>query len=99
VPLASISAKLGIPTVLENDANCGAVGNTVWRGSRLSAPALQTISTGIGGIIINNELYAGASGAAGEWAISSFRRGPSCGAGHAAPRRTHRHRDRISRAR
>jgi glucokinase len=87
VPLASIlREKLGIPAVLENDANCGAVGeHRFGAGHGYRHLLFVTISTGIGGgIIIDNELYAGASGAAGEVGhlIVSVE-GPACGAGHA----------------
>ena len=86
VPLARIlRERLGIPVVLENDANCGAVGEHMFGAGRGYRHMLfVTISTGIGGgIIIDNELYAGASGAAGEVGhIGVSVDGPSCGAGH-----------------
>lgn len=86
VPLARIlQRRLGVPALLENDANCSAVGEHsfgVGRGYRHMI--FVTISTGIGGgIIIDNELYAGASGAAGEVGhIGVSPDGPVCGAGH-----------------
>ncbi len=86
VPLARIlRERLGIPVVLENDANCGAVGEHMFGAGRGYRHMLfVTISTGIGGgIIINNELYEGASGAAGEVGhIGVSVDGPTCGAGH-----------------
>jgi glucokinase len=86
VPLArSLRERFGVPTALENDANCGAVGEHAFGAGRGYSHMLYvTVSTGIGGgVIIANRLYAGASGAAGEvghMAVSTD--GPSCGAGH-----------------
>ena len=86
VPLARLlHERLGARTVLENDANCGAVGEHQFGAGRGYRHLLfVTISTGIGGgIVIDNELYAGASGAAGEVGhIGVSVNGPSCGAGH-----------------
>ena len=87
VPLARLFSKeVGVPAVLENDANCGAVGEHQFGAGRGFRHMIYvTISTGIGGgIIIDNELYAGASGAAGELGhIIVASEGPQCGAGHA----------------
>jgi glucokinase len=86
VPLAAIlRERLGVPAILENDANCGAVGeHNFGAGRGYKDMIFVTISTGIGGgIIIDNELYAGASGAAGEVGhIGVSVDGPLCGAGH-----------------
>lgn len=87
VPLARIlRERLGVPAVLENDANCGAVGeHNFGAGRGYRHMIFVTISTGIGGgIIIDNELYVGASGAAGEVGhLGVSEDGPTCGAGHA----------------
>lgn len=86
VPLARIvHERSGLPALLENDANCGAVGEHNFGAGRGSRDMIfVTISTGIGGgVIIANELYAGASGAAGEVGhIGVSAEGPKCGAGH-----------------
>lgn len=86
VPLARIlRERLGVPAVLENDANCGAVGeHNFGSGRGYRHMIFVTISTGIGGgIIIDNELYVGASGAAGEVGhLGVSEDGPRCGAGH-----------------
>jgi glucokinase len=86
VPLARIlGERLGVPAILENDANCGAVGeHNFGAGRGFRHMIFVTISTGIGGgVIIDNELYAGASGAAGEVGhIAVSVDGPACGAGH-----------------
>lgn len=86
VPLARIlRERLGMPAVLENDANCGGVGEHHFGAARgYKHVIFVTMSTGIGGgIIIDNELYVGASGAAGEVGhIVVALDGPTCGAGH-----------------
>jgi glucokinase len=86
VPLASmLNERLGVPVVLENDANCqGLAEHQFGAGRGFRHLLFVTISTGIGGgIIIDNELYAGASGAAGELGhIAVATEGPVCGAGH-----------------
>lgn len=60
--------RLGIPTFMENDANCAAWGEYLCgagRGTR--SLVLYTLGTGVGGgIILNGDLWVGASGAAGE---------------------------------
>jgi glucokinase len=86
VPLARLlREQLAIPVLLENDANCGAVGEHRYGAGRGYRHMIYiTVSTGIGGgIIIDDRLYAGASGAAGELGhIGVSVDGPSCGAGH-----------------
>src|SRR5881628_3870355 len=69
VPLVQIMSKrLGIPALLENDANAAALGENRFgagRGTRFLV--YLTISTGVGGgIIIERKVYHGVSGAAGE---------------------------------
>ncbi|HEY7802360.1 MAG TPA: ROK family protein [Dehalococcoidia bacterium] len=86
VPLARLlQERTGVQFVLENDANCGCIGEHRFGAGRGYRNMLfVTISTGIGGgIIIDDRLYAGASGAAGEVGhIGVAVKGPSCGAGH-----------------
>lgn len=62
-----LSKNLNIPVIIENDANAAAVGEQ-WKGSLRRADILYvTLGTGVGsGIIINNQLIHGATGAAGE---------------------------------
>jgi glucokinase len=58
---------LGLPAVADNDANVGALGEFVSRGSRHTNLAYVTVSTGIGaGLIINGEIYRGHGELAGE---------------------------------
>jgi glucokinase len=63
-----IQSRLGLPVSLDNDANCATVGEW-WLGAARGGKNVVgiTIGTGIGGgLIINGELYHGASDVAGE---------------------------------
>ena len=67
VPLAErLREQLGIPTTLDNDANCAAWGELragAGRGAR--SLVCFTLGTGVGGgIVIDGELWTGANGAA-----------------------------------
>lgn len=69
VPLRDIvSARIGVPVVLDNDTNMAAVGEHRYGAGRGSRNMVYlTFSTGYGfGVIINNQLYAGHTGTAGE---------------------------------
>lgn len=58
---------LGLPAVADNDANVGALGEFVSRGSTHKNLAYVTVSTGIGaGLIIRGEIYRGHGELAGE---------------------------------
>lgn len=63
-----LSRRLGLPTTMENDANCAAWGEFVAGAGRdFASLVLYTLGTGIGGgIVLNGELWVGVSGAAGE---------------------------------
>ena len=64
-----LANEIGLPTTLDNDANCAVFGEW-WRGAaRGSTHALGfTIGTGIGGgLIIDGRLYHGATDCAGEF--------------------------------
>jgi glucokinase len=85
VPLVDLMAsRLGVPVVLENDASAGALGEHTFGAGR-GAPYMLylTVSTGVGGgIIIDGDLYRGASGAAGELGHVIIQAdGPPCGCG------------------
>jgi glucokinase len=76
--------RMGMPTYMENDANCAAWGEYVagaGRGHR--SMVLYTLGTGVGGgIILNGDLWIGASGAAGELGHMTIdQNGPQCGCG------------------
>ncbi len=86
IPLQSlVEEALGIPTSLENDANAAALGEHRFGAGRGSQHMLYiTVSTGIGGgIILDGELYRGASGMAGEVGhMTVIADGPQCGCGN-----------------
>ena len=69
VPLRDmVSRELGLPVVLDNDANCAAFAEW-WLGAGRGAGSLigLTLGTGIGGgVILAGDVYHGASDAAGE---------------------------------
>ncbi|HLY11071.1 MAG TPA: ROK family protein [Planctomycetota bacterium] len=76
--------RLGMPTYMENDANCAAWGEYVTgAGKGVQSLVLYTLGTGVGGgIVINGEIWVGASGAAGELGHMTIdRNGPMCGCG------------------
>lgn len=69
VPLRDIVAeRIGVPVVLDNDTNLCAVGEHLFGAGRGAKNMVYvTFSTGYGiGIIINNQLYVGHTGTAGE---------------------------------
>lgn len=79
-----LARRTGLPTTLDNDANCATLGEW-WQGAARGARHVVgvTIGTGIGGgIILNGELHHGASDVAGELGhttIDSFGRRCKCG--------------------
>jgi glucokinase len=69
VPLRDImTAKTGLPTVIENDANCMAYAEWKYGAARGYRHAVcVTLGTGVGGgLILNGDLFRGANCAAGE---------------------------------
>ncbi len=86
VPLRDIlEDRLGLPVFLGNDANLGALGEyTFGAGKDYRNLVYMTVSTGIGGGVIDNgKLLEGATGAAGEighMTIEAF--GPVCNCGN-----------------
>jgi glucokinase len=76
--------RMGMPTYMENDANCAAWGEFIaGAGKGVQSLVLYTLGTGVGGgIVINGEMWIGASGAAGELGHMSIDpNGPMCGCG------------------
>lgn len=81
---AELSSLIGVPLVIENDANAAA-----WGEARFGAGVNQdhimmlTIGTGIGGgIVVNGELYRGAFGIAAEFGhVRVVPEGHLCGCG------------------
>jgi glucokinase len=86
VPLKQlIQDQLGLPTALENDANAAALAeHRFGAGQGTKHMIYVTASTGIGGgFILDGELYAGATGAAGEIGhMTIIPHGPLCGCGN-----------------
>jgi glucokinase len=80
-----ISAKLGTPVILENDANAAAMGEK-WLGAGrdVNDLVLLTLGTGIGGgIILNGRVLHGAVGMAGELGhMTVVPDGNPCGCGN-----------------
>jgi len=79
-----IEKRLGIPAVLDNDANAAALGEFNYGAGRgMHNIVYITISTGIGGgIIINDQIFHGVNDGAGEVGhITVLTDGPMCGCG------------------
>jgi glucokinase len=81
----ALEAKVGKPTIVENDANCAGVGEA-WLGAGRSFEnfILLTLGTGVGGAIIQNgNLFVGRHGAAGELGLITLHAdGPLCRSGN-----------------
>jgi glucokinase len=86
VPLVEhIQKALGLPAVLENDANAGALGEFRYgAGKGASSLVYLTVSTGIGGgIILDGKLWHGLKDGAGEVGhMTIVPDGPLCGCGN-----------------
>jgi glucokinase len=84
-PLASkVSERYVLPVKVGNDANAAALAETIWgAGTGYRHVFYTCIGTGIGtGIIFDNEIYYGHTGAAGEGGhVSIDYRGPRCNCG------------------
>ncbi len=78
---AALSAELGVPATIDNDANAGALGEAVY-GAAVGCDPLfyMTLSTGIGaGIVVGGKIYRGADSFAGEMGHIPVRPGgPRC---------------------
>ncbi|MBV8707042.1 MAG: ROK family protein [Acidobacteriaceae bacterium] len=81
-PLAqNIAAFTGVPAVMDNDANVGALGEAMYgAGRQLPYLFYMTLSTGIGGgIVLNESVYRGADSFAGEIGhLNIVPDGPEC---------------------
>ncbi len=76
-----IAASLGVPAIMDNDANAGALGEAVYGAGRGCDPLFyMTLSTGIGGgIVSGGTVYRGADSYAGEIGHLTIRPdGPEC---------------------
>lgn len=86
IPLAELfEERLGVPTVLTNDANAAAVGEMTYGAARgMKDFIMITLGTGVGsGIVINGQVVYGHDGFAGELGHVIVRRenGRPCGCG------------------
>lgn len=76
-----IESKLGVPTIMDNDANVGALGEAYYGSGKGFDPIFyMTLSTGIGGGIVHQRrVYRGADSYAGEIGHLTIRPdGPEC---------------------
>jgi glucokinase len=76
-----LSRSLGVPAIMDNDANAGALGEATYGAGRGHSPLFyMTLSTGIGGgIYSDGKIWRGADGWAGEIGHVSIRPdGPEC---------------------
>jgi glucokinase len=84
-PLAAhFERELNLPTIFDNDANLGALGEAEFGAGQGARPMLYvTASTGIGGgIVLDNGIYRGADSNAGEIGHTPVRAdGPPCPCG------------------
>jgi glucokinase len=82
---AEIQRRLGAPVILENDANCAALGEK-WTGAGMNADSMcmVTLGTGVGGgFIFNEAVWHGMIGMAGEIGhMTVAPEGPPCGCGN-----------------
>lgn len=65
---AALTERLGVPAIIENDANAAAVGE-MWQGAAVGCNTIicVTLGTGVGGgIILDGKLWRGVDGAAAE---------------------------------
>ena len=82
---AIVEDSLGMPAVVDNDANVGALGEfTFGAGAGCRNLVYYNVGTGIGGgIIINGEIYRGSDGNAGEFGHCPIAdNGPLCDCGN-----------------
>ena len=67
-PAGALQTRLGVPVIVENDANLGALAEARWgAGRRFSTLFYVKASTGIGaGVVLDGHLFRGSGGTAGE---------------------------------
>lgn len=78
---AHLEERLGVPTVMDNDANVGALGEALYGAGAGHSPLFyMTLSTGVGGgLVVDGRIYRGADSYAGEIGHLTVRpEGPEC---------------------
>ncbi|GGQ00294.1 ROK family transcriptional regulator [Streptomyces roseolilacinus] len=84
-PSQELSARLGVPVYVDNDANLGALGELVWGAGRgVRDLAYIKVASGVGaGLVIDGQIYRGPGGTAGEIGhITLDESGPVCRCGN-----------------
>lgn len=84
-PAEELSARLGVPVHVDNDANLGALGELVWGSGRgVRDLAYIKVASGVGaGLVIDGRVYRGPGGTAGEIGhITLDESGPVCRCGN-----------------
>ncbi|WP_370415445.1 ROK family protein [Streptomyces fradiae] len=84
-PADELSARLGVPVHVDNDANLGALGELVWGSGRgVKDLAYIKVASGVGaGLVIDGRVYRGPGGTAGEIGhITLDESGPVCRCGN-----------------
>ncbi|MGN9793388.1 ROK family transcriptional regulator [Streptomyces sp. NPDC054847] len=84
-PSDELSARLGVPVYVDNDANLGALGEMVWGSGRgVKDLAYIKVASGVGaGLVIDGQIYRGPGGTAGEIGhITLDESGPVCRCGN-----------------
>jgi predicted NBD/HSP70 family sugar kinase len=85
VPAAELEARLGMPVLVENDANAGAIGEHLFGAGRgVQDMVYLQLAAGIGvGMILSGRLYRGVVGVAGEIGhTTAVTDGPLCRCGN-----------------
>jgi predicted NBD/HSP70 family sugar kinase len=84
-PAEELRVRLGVPVVVNNDANLGALGEYHWGAGRGCLVLVYVkLATGIGaGIVLDGQLFVGTAGTAGEIGhVTIDARGPVCRCGN-----------------
>ncbi|UGY94156.1 ROK family transcriptional regulator [Streptomyces gobiensis] len=84
-PRDELTARLGVPVHVDNDANLGALGELVWGSGRGVADlAYIKVASGVGaGLVMGGQIYRGPGGTAGEIGhITLDESGPVCRCGN-----------------
>jgi predicted NBD/HSP70 family sugar kinase len=84
-PRQELTARLGMPIQMDNDANLGALGELVWGAGRgVGNLAYIKVASGVGaGLVIDGRIYRGPGGTAGEIGHMTLdESGPVCRCGN-----------------